>query len=72
MLRRGNIWRREEAMGCVREGELPGGKLSVFFVVTRGAMGVIGLGIEVVGRARERPKSATKRYAGRPRLTLLT
>jgi hypothetical protein len=52
MLRRGNIWRREEAMACLREGELPGGKLSVFFVVTRGAMGVIGLGIEVVGRTR--------------------
>jgi hypothetical protein len=31
---------------------VPGGKLSVFFVVTRGAMGVIGLGIEVVGRTR--------------------
>ena len=26
MLRRGNMWRREEAMACERVGVLPGGK----------------------------------------------
>lgn len=74
MLRRGNIWRREEAMAFEvvtgRPVTLRWRKVGCVLGGDSRRNGVIGKCIEVVGR--ERPKSAIKRYAGRPRLTLLT
>jgi hypothetical protein len=68
MLRRGNIWRREEAMACEGVGVLPGGMSEECWVVTRGAMGVIGLCIE--GRAHasglSRPPKDTPAGLGLP------